>query len=160
MFNFEEKIIYCQEIVNVINVKFFDFTLEFFRRIEKNMERRNSNVGAFSNLEIPIQKRTVRQICKKYGVDISFLKIKIQRDPELLKLPFAGMAAPEDIGRIDLTPVAFQNEEELLRTVLHEGSHVKQFKKYGVKYVQENRNFMEKVASRYEEFFYKIVKKR
>lgn len=36
-----------------------------------------------------------------------------------------------NVGRIDLTPHAFANEEELLRTIIHEGCHVKQLKKYG-----------------------------
>ena len=128
--------------------------------INAGMERRTSNVGAFAHLEIPLQKRAVTSICRKYGVDISFLKIKIQRDEELLKLPFAGIAAPEDIGRIDLLPKAFVDEEQLLRTVIHEGCHVKQFKKYGSSYVQENQMLMEKIAYRYEDFFFKMIKKR
>ena len=107
-----------------------------------------------------MQKRAVVQICREYGVDISGLKIKIQRDEELLKFFIAGSAAPEDIGRIDLLPIAFTNEEEMLRTVIHESCHVKQFKKYGSAYVQENRILMERVAKRYENFFLKIVQRR
>ena len=80
--------------------------------------------------------------------------------PQPLRFPIAGSAAPEDIGRIDLLPIAFINEEELLRTVIHEGCHVKQFKKYGATYVQENRILMERVAKRYENFFLRIVKRR
>ena len=107
-----------------------------------------------------MQKRAVEQICRKYGVDIAGLTIKIQRSEELLRYPYAGSAAPEDVGRIDLLPRAFANEEQLLRTVIHEGCHVKQFKKYGSIYVQENRIPMERVAERYEDFFLKIVIKR
>ena len=106
-----------------------------------------------------MQKRAVRQICQKYGVDISFLKIKIQRDENLLRFDIAGVAAPEDIGRIDLFPNAFVDEEQLLRTVIHESCHVKQFKKYSSLYVQENQLLMEKIAYRYEDFFLRIVKK-
>ena len=107
-----------------------------------------------------MQLRAVKQICRKYGVDISGIRIKIQRDEEMLKFLTAGSAAPEDIGRIDLLPNAFANEEEILRTVIHESCHVKQFKKYGAVYVQENRLFMERVAKRYENFFLRIVKRR
>ena len=114
-------------------------------------------MGAF--LEVPMQKKAVKQICQKYGVDISFLRIKIQRDENLLRFGIAGVAAPEDVGRIDLLPSAFVNEEQLLRTVLHEGCHVKQFKKYGSLYVQENQLIMEKIVYRYEDFFLKIIKK-
>ncbi len=51
----------------------------------RGMERRTANTGAFSNLEVPMQKREVERICREYGVDISGLKIKIQRDAGLLK---------------------------------------------------------------------------
>ncbi len=61
-------------------------------------------------------------------------------------MPFAKIAAPEDIGRIDLLPKAFVDEEQLLRTVIHEGCHVKQFKKYGSSYVQENQMLIKKIA--------------
>ena len=124
------------------------------------LQRPSANRGAFAHLEVPMQKRVVVQICKRYGVDISEIRIKIQRDEEMLRFPIAGSAAPEDIGRIDLFPNAFANEEEILRTVIHEGCHVKQFKKYGSVYVQENRLFMERIAKRYEDFFLRIVKRR
>ena len=124
-----------------------------------SLARRTSNLGAFAHLEVPMQKKAVKQICQKYGVDISFLRIKIQRDENLLRFGIAGVAAPEDVGRMDLLPSAFVNEEQLLRTVLHEGCHVKQFKKYGSLYVQENQLIMEKIAYRYEDFFLKIIKK-
>ena len=129
-------------------------------RNENGLKRPTSNRGVFAHLKVPMQLRTVKQICRKYGIDISELKIKIQRDEEMLRFPIAGSAAPEDIGRIDLLPLAFLNEEELLRTVIHEGCHVKQFKKYGATYVQENRILMERVAKRYENFFLRIVKRR
>lgn len=121
--------------------------------------RRKSNNGAFKNLKIPMQLKAVGQICRKYGVDISGLKIKIQRSEELLKYFYAGSADPKYIGRIDLFPNAFKDEEQILRTVIHEGCHVKQFKKYGSDYVQENRAAMERVAERYEEFFFRIINK-
>lgn len=124
------------------------------------MFRPATNNGAFSHLKIPMQLRAVKQLCHKYGVDISGLKIKIQRDEDWLRSFYVGAADPRDVGRVDLFPKAFVNEEQLLRTVIHEGCHVKQFKKYGSVYVQENRATMEKIAYRYEDFFYRIVARR
>ena len=127
---------------------------------EENLQRPTTNRGAFAHLEVPMQLRAVKQICRKYGVDISELRIKIQRGEDLLRADFAGMTAYEDIGRIDLTPHAFLNEEQLVRTIIHEGCHVKQLKKYGREYVQMNILHMEKTAKRYEDFFTRLVKRR
>ena len=87
---------------------------------------------------------------------------KIQRSEDWLnaKYKYAGMTDYYDVGRIDLTPHAFATEEELLRTVIHEGCHVKQLKKYGREYAQENIIQMEQVAERYERFFLQVVKRR
>jgi len=87
---------------------------------EENMNRRKSNLGAFSQLQVPMQKKAIEQTC----------------------------------------PRAFENEEELIRTVIHERLHVKQLLKYGKEYVQENRAYMERVAERGEDFFYRIVRRR
>ena len=120
-----------------------------------SLNRRISNSGAFAHLKIPMQKKAVVQICRKYGVDISGLKIKIQRGEDCLKVDIAGATDYFDIGRIDLLPNAFKDTEQLLRTVIHEGCHVRQLKKYGREYVQNNVIYMERVAKRYEDFFYR-----
>ena len=124
------------------------------------LQRPATNQGAFAHLQVPMQLRAVKRICHKYGVDISDLRIRIQRDEELIKYVYAGSAAPEQIGRIDLFPNAFINEEQLLRTIIHEGCHVRQFKKYSPVYVQEHLKEMEDVAYRYEDIFWRIVKRR
>ena len=49
-----------------------------------NLQRPSANRGVFAHLEVPMQKRAVIQICRKYGIDISELRIKIQRDKEML----------------------------------------------------------------------------
>ena len=46
---------------------------------------------------------------------------------------------------------AFINREELLTTIVHEKVHVNQYKKYGGKYVMENRILFEKEAEQIEE---------
>ena len=127
-----------------------------------SFHRPTANSGAFAHLKVPLQLRAVKQICRKYGVDISGLQIKIQRSEEWLtaKYKYAGMTDYYNIGRIDLTPHAFADEEELLRTIIHESCHVKQLKKYGRNYAQEHIIQMEKVAERYENFFLRIAKRR
>lgn len=122
--------------------------------------RRNYNVGSFAQLEMLMQKKTVLQTARKYNFNISGLTFKIQRNEKLLALPIAGAADPKNIGRIDLLPKAFVDEKELICTIIHESVHVRQFKKYGSEYTQNNREYMEKVAYRCEEAWYKILAKR
>lgn len=128
--------------------------------MNRKIECRDHNTGAFANLEIPMQKRYVLDLCKKYNIDTKGLTFKIQRSEALLKLNYFGSTDPNDIGRIDLFPNAFCNEEQLIRTIIHEKCHVKQLNKYGSKYVQQNLLYMEKVAYRFEDIYYTILKGR
>ena len=128
-------------------------------RLEKSMERRKANAGEFAELEIPLQKRAVERVCRKYDVDISGLIIKIQRGEDCLRSYVAGATDYNHIGRIDILPIAFKDEEQLVRTVLHERVHVKQLLKYGKSYVQENITYMERVAERCEELFWRMKRR-
>lgn len=127
---------------------------------QEGLYRRTKNTGAFEHLEIPMQKRYVTNVAKKYGIKINDLNIKIQRSEELLRFSVAGEAAPQEIGRIDLFPNAFANEEQLVRTLIHERSHVLQFKKYGSEYVQNNVLHFEDISKKFEEMWYNIAKGR
>lgn len=127
---------------------------------EGALSRKEKNTGVFSKLEVPMQKRYVLSMCKKYGIDTKGITFKIQRSEELLEFYAYGSTDYDNIGRIDLFPLAFTNEEQLLRTVIHEKCHVKQLKKYGKKYVQDNLNEMERTAYRFESLYYTIVKRR
>lgn len=127
---------------------------------EQTLARRTKNNGAFSVLEIPMQKRAVEKICRKYGIDISGLTIKIQRDESLVGKQFYGMTDYDNIGRIDLLPNAFENEEQLVRTIIHERLHVMQLKKHGKQYCQEHLDEMERQAYYFEEHMYEILRKR
>lgn len=49
----------------------------------------------------------------------------------MLSMPFYGSTDYDNIGRIDLFPSAFINEEQLVRTIIHEKCHVLQLQKYG-----------------------------
>ena len=74
-----------------------------------------------------------------------------------MKANIAGATDYYNIGRIDLFPCAFRNEEQILRTIIHEKAHVKQLKKYGREYAQKELMFMERVARRFEELFYRQI---
>ena len=128
--------------------------------IKESMNRRNKNIGEFSELKIPMQKKAILNVCKKYNVETSGLRFKIQRDEKMLSMPFYGSTDYDDIGRIDLFPNAFTDEEQLIRTIIHEKCHVKQLKKHGKKYAQEHLQEMEKQAYRLESLYYHILKKR
>ena len=127
--------------------------------LNRSVERKNVNTGAFSNLKIPMQKRKVKEIAQKYGVDTTGLTIKIQRSEKLLSLSITGSTDYKNIGRIDLFPNAFIDEEQLIRTLVHEKYHVSQLKKYGSQYVQEHLSEMEKEAYTFEENWFINQKK-
>ncbi|MCI6771752.1 MAG: minor capsid protein [Oscillospiraceae bacterium] len=123
------------------------------------LNRKSNNTGMFSDLKIPMQKRAVLRICEKYKIDTKGLTFKIQRSEDMLNIPYYGSTDYDNIGRIDLFPLAFTDEEQLVRSILHEKCHVEQLKKYGKEYVQKNIYEMEKQAYKYEEYQYKILKK-
>lgn len=127
--------------------------------LNREIQRRNKNIEVFSSLKIPMQKKYVRRIASKYGIDLTGISIKIQRDEILMNLNIAGSTDYENIGRIDLFPKAFVDEEQLVRTLIHEIHHVKQLKKYGRKYVQEHLPEMEQEAYKVEELTFRKLKK-
>lgn len=118
------------------------------------LARREKNIGVFSACELPLQKRTVLQVAKKYNVSLDGLRIKVQRDISALNTGFCGVTAREDIGRIDFLPDSFKNEESMLRTIIHEKKHVEQLRKYGVSYVEEHLDAMEEEAYSWEDALY------
>lgn len=126
----------------------------------ERLNRREKNIGDFKRLKINMQKKSVLNVAKKYGVSTNGLKLKIQRSKDLLSAPFYGSTDYDHIGRIDLFPNAFSDEEQLIRTIIHEKCHVMQLIKYGKKYVQDNLDFMEKRAYRFEDFYYRILKRK
>lgn len=123
-------------------------------------KRKEANTGKFKNLQIPMQKRYVDRIASKYGLKIQDLNIKIQRNEEMVNAPFCGSTDYDNIGRIDLLPNAFQDEEALVRTIIHERCHVLQLKKHGKEYTQMNLDKMESEAYKFEDFWYNIARKR
>lgn len=129
--------------------------------LNRSVQRKEKNTGAFVNLKVTMQKRVVKDIANEYGIDLSGLTIKIQRSESLLSLSLYGSTDYDNIGRIDLFPNAFQDEEQLVRTLIHEKCHVEQLRKYGKKYVQEHLDEMEQEAYAYEdEWWHSNVEKK
>lgn len=124
------------------------------------LSRKDKNIGVFKDFEVPMQKRHVKQIAQKYSIKIEDLNIKIQRSKELAKLWYTGSTDYDNVGRIDLFPKAFTDEEQLIRTLIHERIHVLQLRKYGKEYTQKNLDKMEEQAYKIEEFWYNKIKKK
>ncbi len=133
---------------------------EGYNGLNRHLNRKDRNIGVFKNLEIPMQKRQVKKIANKYGIDLKGITIKIQRSEGLLKTTFAGSTDYLNVGRIDLFPNAFMNEEQLIRTLVHEKVHVEQLKKYGFAYTQKHLSEMEVEAYRIESEFIKNIKRK
>ncbi|MCL1987281.1 MAG: hypothetical protein FWG64_04845 [Firmicutes bacterium] len=116
------------------------------------MNRREGNTGAFAHLPIPMQLRYVKRVARKYDIDISGLRFRIDRDPDKLKdtFPWTGGADYFRIGSINIYPKAFTSEEELARTIFHEIVHVHQYREHGATHVQNNSGFYELEAERIE----------
>ena len=117
------------------------------------MDRREQNTGVFSSYPEPMQKRHVIKVANEAGINLSGITVKIQRNPHLIAKNIFGIAAVDQIGRIDLFPDAFKSKEDLIRTVFHEKIHVSQFEEYGVKFVQNNRARFETEAYMAEDAF-------
>ena len=49
----------------------------------------------------------MREVAKEYGIDLSGITINIEKNEELIALPFLGRADPERVGDITLFPNAF-----------------------------------------------------
>ena len=85
---------------------------------------------------------------KKYGISLNKVNLEIVPDMELLQLKYKvyGCAAPEKIGSLYLYPSAFESEEQLTRTLIHEKIHIEQFRKHGAEHVMNNNDEFEKEA--------------
>lgn len=125
----------------------------------RDMHRKTGNTGAFEHLPERMSKKHIRDIAKEYGIDIESLRLNIDFNEELLRLPLAGRADPEELGGITFFPNSFRSKEELVRTLFHEKKHVEQFREFGIEYVQENRGYFEQLTETLEEEFVSKLKK-
>ena len=125
-----------------------------------NLKRQTENVGAFSDLQERMSKKTIRTVAKEYGVDLKGTTITIDKNEELLKYNFAGMSNANKIGEITFLPNAFKDRETLIRTIFHEKRHVEQYKEYGAEFVSANAARFEREAYEAEEKFIAELKQR
>ncbi|MEK4509251.1 hypothetical protein [Paenibacillus sp. FSL K6-2524] len=121
--------------------------------------RRTANVGEFSHLEVPMQLREVKRLAEQAGVGLDGVKIKIIRDPEMLDVPFAGWANPNG-KEIQLYPNAFINEEQLIKTLAHERTHIFQVRIYGHAADDSMLRLFEDGAYGIEDTFWDYFKKK
>ena len=122
--------------------------------------RRSGNPGVFAVLPERMSKKHIREIAYEYGIDLKGLTLNIDKNEELLRIPYTGRADPESVGGITFFPNAFASKEELLRTLYHERIHVRQFREFGVEYVQNNRAYFEKLAYAEENNFVALLKEK
>ncbi|MGG1895765.1 DUF4280 domain-containing protein [Brevibacillus formosus] len=52
--------------------------------------RRTANVGEFSHLEVPMQLKEVKRLAELAGIGLDGVKVRIIRDPEMVRLPHSG----------------------------------------------------------------------
>ena len=146
----ENQSIQASEEKEFINPEEYD-TMDF--------NRKSKNTGAFADLPERMSKKHIRLLAKEYGVSLDGIHLNIDINQELLRIGLTGRVDPEHIGGITFFPNAFRSREELLRTLFHEKVHVKQFKEFGVEYVQNNRAHFEELAYAEENKFIEELKK-
>ncbi|MFJ2648402.1 hypothetical protein ACIO1C_16895 [Streptomyces sp. NPDC087420] len=88
----------------------------------------------------------VCEVAQKYGVDISDVKIKIDKG----KIGYYGSTAPDQ--GVTLTREAFRNEQQLARTLVHERFHVDQIRSgMGYPKTYDSGNAREAAAQAHED---------
>ncbi|CAL9661733.1 hypothetical protein SUDANB54_07006 (plasmid) [Streptomyces sp. enrichment culture] len=122
------------------------------------LARRTTNTGVFSELQVPMQKRAVKEIAGQAGVGLDGVKIKINRDSDLLGRGLYGHTAPD--GTITLYPDAFTSSEDLVRTIGHERMHVMQVQLYGSASSLDEEAAWEKAAYAAEEQFWNFYNRK
>ena len=93
-----------------------------------DLYRKESNTGTYKDLEELMQLKNVKNVANKAGVGLDGIKVKIDRNPELLGRNVYGYT---DGKTITLYPDAFTNTETLVRTLGHERIHVYQVGVFG-----------------------------
>jgi hypothetical protein len=118
------------------------------------LARRTTNTGVFSKLQVPMQKRVVNEVAAKAGVGLDGVKVKINRDSDLIGRNFYGHTSPD--GTITLYPDAFSSTENLVKTLGHERMHVMQTQVFGKASSIEQEAAWEKAAYAAEEQFWNL----
>lgn len=122
------------------------------------LARRSANTGAFSDLAVPMQKRTVHQVAQDAGVRLDGVRVRINRDVNLIGRGLTGHTSPD--GTITLYPDAFSSAEDLVRTLGHERTHVMQVRLYGEPSSLEQEAAWERAAYGSEDQFWVYFNRR
>lgn len=106
-----------------------------------------------------MQKRVVNQVARDAGVDLGGVKVKINRDADLVGRNLYGHTLP-DGTLITLYPDAFSSTENLVRTLGHERMHVMQSRLYGPPSSLEQERAWERAAYGSEDQFWNFYNER
>ncbi|MEW7280852.1 RHS repeat-associated core domain-containing protein [Aquimarina sp. 2201CG1-2-11] len=98
------------------------------------MTRKSAEVIGSS---LTMRRSTVYRIAKEAGIGLKGVRIKFLKGSEFANAPFVGVAYKNTIA---LTPQAFKNTSELIKTLAHERTHIMQFKIFGEKFVRNGAN--------------------
>ncbi len=118
---------------------------------------RKGNTGVFSELEVPMRLKDVKNAAGKAGVGLKGVKIKIDRDVEKIAAEFPYLASAHG-NTITLFPKSFTNMETLVRTLGHERTHVMQYQLWGKNAPFEMVPEFEKAAYNIEPTFWNFYK--
>jgi hypothetical protein len=116
------------------------------------MFRRTSNQGAFAELPVMMNLKTVRGYAEEADIGLEGFKLRIIRDEDLLGTGLYGYTHPNGKS-IDLYPDAFSSAEELVRTLGHERTHVYQTRMFGRPESIETLHLNERAAYSLEDSF-------
>ena len=93
-----------------------------------DLYRKVSNTGEFKYLDELMQLKNVKSVAKNADIGLDGIKIKIDRNPELLGKGVYGFT---DGKTINMYPDAFTDIETLVKTLGHERMHVYQVSVFG-----------------------------
>jgi hypothetical protein len=104
----------------------FGSASRFFRRPARLVRQYMADDGAAGGRQLDRTMGNVRQAIDKYGIKMNpGARIRINRGLRGLR----GVTQPSRL--IELSPRAFENEEQLARTIYHENVHVGQINEFG-----------------------------
>ena len=125
------------------------------------MYKKSPYRGIYKNATIPRKLSAIRRLIHDAGISLEGIKIKLEPDESWRGSGMLARADGQHIGRVDLLPdVFFLSEEEFLKTIVHEREHVRQYRKYGARFVQNNMLRFEREAEEAENKWIAEYRKR
>ncbi|MFE7809470.1 RHS repeat-associated core domain-containing protein [Streptomyces sp. NPDC057430] len=115
--------------------------------------RRGGNVGEFSALTIPMNRKSVKQYAKAADISLAGTKWGIDRNPDLIGRQMFGHTNTIT-RRMTFYPDAFTNAETMVKTIGHERTHVMQLQLHGPSMTTQQGRLTEDTAYAIEPSFY------